>query len=400
MVDLYGAEGERIAAAALRGSLSGDLADAPLFEDIVRRARLTVVHSDYARQRVLDRLPDADVRRVPMGVPLPALTFAEDARRALGLPQSAFIIASVTHVNPYKRIPVVLSALRRLVRHIPEALLVIAGSVAPGINLEREIQMLGLKRNVLILGYVTDTQARLLARAADVAVNLRYPSAGETSASLLRLLGAGLPVIVTDDLPSLEFPRSAVLPVPVDRFEDEFLAELLLMLACDTPQRESAGRAARDFVEREHSMSHAVAGYADVIKDAFGVALAPVTPPNLTEASVVVDTQSGANVAELTPTTRTTGDAAWNLSLLGHDATMLALATALGELRLDQFLPENGVPMNSGTSTIRPELLAVLACPVCKASVELVENKLVCTKCKRRYRIDDGIPVMLADEAE
>ncbi len=39
-------------------------------------------------------------------------------------------------------------------------------------------------------------------------------------------------------------------------------------------------------------------------------------------------------------------------------------------------------------------------CPACKSDVELRDEKIVCTKCGRRYPIKDGIPVMLIDEAE
>jgi uncharacterized protein YbaR (Trm112 family) len=46
------------------------------------------------------------------------------------------------------------------------------------------------------------------------------------------------------------------------------------------------------------------------------------------------------------------------------------------------------------------ELLKILACPACKADVELKENKIVCSQCKRKYPIRDGIPIMLIDEAE
>lgn len=49
---------------------------------------------------------------------------------------------------------------------------------------------------------------------------------------------------------------------------------------------------------------------------------------------------------------------------------------------------------------IDKELLAILACPACKADVELKDEKIVCTKCKRKYPIKDGIPIMLIDEAE
>ncbi len=49
---------------------------------------------------------------------------------------------------------------------------------------------------------------------------------------------------------------------------------------------------------------------------------------------------------------------------------------------------------------IDKELLKILACPVCKTDVRLEQEKLVCTKCGRRYPIKDNIPVMLVEEAE
>ncbi len=49
---------------------------------------------------------------------------------------------------------------------------------------------------------------------------------------------------------------------------------------------------------------------------------------------------------------------------------------------------------------IDPQLLELLACPACKAAVRLDGERLVCTRCGRRYPIRDGIPVMLIEEAE
>ena len=50
---------------------------------------------------------------------------------------------------------------------------------------------------------------------------------------------------------------------------------------------------------------------------------------------------------------------------------------------------------------IDPELLAILACPLCKTPVTLVKNgtALKCGTCRRVYPIKDDIPVMLIDEA-
>jgi len=53
-----------------------------------------------------------------------------------------------------------------------------------------------------------------------------------------------------------------------------------------------------------------------------------------------------------------------------------------------------------GYKMIDKELLDILACPACKADVELKDNKIVCKKCGKKYPIKDDIPIMLIDEAE
>ncbi|MAG35368.1 MAG: hypothetical protein CL878_03845 [Dehalococcoidia bacterium] len=49
-----------------------------------------------------------------------------------------------------------------------------------------------------------------------------------------------------------------------------------------------------------------------------------------------------------------------------------------------------------------PEFVAILACPQCGAEVVQVEGRLACQnpQCGLRYPIEDGIPVMLVEEAE
>ena len=51
---------------------------------------------------------------------------------------------------------------------------------------------------------------------------------------------------------------------------------------------------------------------------------------------------------------------------------------------------------------LNEKLLEILACPKCKGDLEYDkdENKLICNKCRLRYRIEDDIPIMLIDEAE
>lgn len=51
---------------------------------------------------------------------------------------------------------------------------------------------------------------------------------------------------------------------------------------------------------------------------------------------------------------------------------------------------------------IPDELLEILACPVCKGDIEYKqdENKLICNKCRLKFPIKEGIPVLLEEEAE
>lgn len=50
---------------------------------------------------------------------------------------------------------------------------------------------------------------------------------------------------------------------------------------------------------------------------------------------------------------------------------------------------------------IAKELFDLLACPACRADLKYNESKtaLVCTKCKRKYEIKEGIPVLLTKDA-
>jgi uncharacterized protein len=51
---------------------------------------------------------------------------------------------------------------------------------------------------------------------------------------------------------------------------------------------------------------------------------------------------------------------------------------------------------------IDTKLLEILACPACKGDIEYdaKNEKLICTECKKKYPVRDGIPVMLIEEAE
>ena len=48
------------------------------------------------------------------------------------------------------------------------------------------------------------------------------------------------------------------------------------------------------------------------------------------------------------------------------------------------------------------ELLKILACPVCKGKLnhDTERNTLDCKRCRLLFPVDNGVPIMLVEEAE
>jgi uncharacterized protein YbaR (Trm112 family) len=51
--------------------------------------------------------------------------------------------------------------------------------------------------------------------------------------------------------------------------------------------------------------------------------------------------------------------------------------------------------------TVPRQLLEILVCPKCRGELEYREQEaaLLCKRCKLRYAVKDGIPIMLIEEA-
>jgi glycosyltransferase involved in cell wall biosynthesis len=270
MESMYGAEGLRAARRVLQGQSPDDLFRFPMSESLVESSLATIVHSEFARTQVRDWGVCDHVVRVPLGMKPPQYLDPEIARQALGLPGDQFVIASITHINPHKRIDVVLRAFKALRSSVP-ARLILAGSVSPNFPLDRIINHLGLDQVVDTPGYVSDLEARLITAAADVIVNLRYPTAGETSGSLLHSMAAGRPVLVSNTGSFNEVPSDAVISIPVDAIERDMLQATFMLLAENEDLRLKMGRHAREFVRREHSLQRWVNGYIELISRLTGL---------------------------------------------------------------------------------------------------------------------------------
>ncbi|MEA2574413.1 MAG: hypothetical protein QOH93_1711 [Chloroflexia bacterium] len=257
----YGADGLDAARRVLLGQYPEALFNYPLSDEVIRAARGIIVHSRYMEGLVKGVRHDAPVAVVPMGVPLPPHIPRDEARARLGLDPELFMVTSVGHLNPYKRVSATLRAFKALLMEVPNSAYLLIGSRSPNYDPNRQIEMLDLGERVRSTGYVSPQDFPYYLAASDVCLNLRYPTAGETSASLLRIMGAGVPVLVSRTGSFEELPDDAAGKVDVGDFEEELLLEYLLLLARRPDLREAMSVAARGYVAEHHTLEAAATGY-------------------------------------------------------------------------------------------------------------------------------------------
>jgi glycosyltransferase involved in cell wall biosynthesis len=233
----------------------------PLSGTILDRATALVVHSRFVERRAREAGYDGPAWRVPH--PAWPMAHVEPARDVAGEP----LIGCFGNLNMNKRIPELLQAFALFRRERPGARLLLVGAAAERFDLDRRLERLGLRDGVLRDGYVPEERMWSLMASCDVLVNLRFPTMGETSGSVIRGLSLGRPMVVSDVGWFAELPDDAVLKVSVDEHEVPTLAAAL-GLAAD--RGEDLGARALDYVRREHDLGRAADGYVRALETAAG----------------------------------------------------------------------------------------------------------------------------------
>jgi glycosyltransferase involved in cell wall biosynthesis len=229
----------------------------PLAGTILDRADGVIVHSNYVAENVRAAGYDGRLWRIPH--PAWPMAGIEPATDVAGDP----LIGCFGFLNMNKRIPQLLEAFAGLRRTVPGARLLLAGASGERFDLSRRLERLGLTEGVERLDYVPEERMWSLMAACDVLVNLRYPTMGETSGSVIRGLSLGKPLVVSDIGWFAELPDDVVLKVPADEFE---VATLQAALAFAAEHADTLGRAAKAYVEREHALPRVADAYAEAIR--------------------------------------------------------------------------------------------------------------------------------------
>jgi len=239
----------------------------PMLKRIATASRAIIVHNPAAAALVYKHAPPTPIVEIPHLFEAPDLPSPEETRRfreSLGVSEQTLLIGTFGHQRETKRLSVLLRGFQRAGRI--DARLLVSGDFVSR-TLESAVAPLLDHPRVLRTGYLPEAELWRYAAATDFCINLRYPSAGETSGIVIRMMGIGKPVIFTASEALNRIPENACLRVPVGSDEEELLAGYISWLAANRSAAVEIGKRAAAHIREHHAPEKVAREYWDVLRE-------------------------------------------------------------------------------------------------------------------------------------
>lgn len=245
----------------------------PMLKRVAETARAVVVHNPAAARIVRDHVPKARIFEIPhllLPTERPPSYDVQRTRARLGVTPSTCLFGVFGHLRESKRLESLLRAFR-MVRDATgsAASLLVAGEFASS-DLARAMEgRLQPSAGIRRIGYTPDREFGMYAAAVDACINLRYPTAGETSGIAIRLMALGKPVLITGGEETSRIPEAAVIRIDPGPAETDMLADYMLWLVRFHDDALAIGARARRHVEEHHAPERVARLYWDAMTVAY-----------------------------------------------------------------------------------------------------------------------------------
>ena len=261
----HGLRGKKIVEDYLQGLGDAPWSSHPLDMSMNRKildnATAVIVHSDFAKQMVLALYPEKPIINIMLhccDIVDDLAFFQQQCRKELSFAYTENVIGSFGFVTKSKRIIQILDALGKIKAQGIAFRYILVGDVQKDINIDDELKKRNLCDCVQITGFASLEEFKLYIGTCDFCINLRYPTQGESSASLHRMLGMGKPVIVTNIGTFADYPDDVVIKVRYGNEEIEDIYYAILRLIHDKNELKQRSERALKFAEE----------YCDIKKNA------------------------------------------------------------------------------------------------------------------------------------
>jgi len=260
-----------------RGNLANDLEVMyryPSNFNVLSSATAVIVHSDHARKLAKEwyhTTISVDWEKINLLRAAPAEMERAHVRKELGIDDQTILLCSFGIMDFTKLNHKVVEALgESLSQKHKNVKLVFVGELGGTYKeqIEALIDRYDLRENVTVTGWASDELYKQYLVAADVAVQLRSLSRGETSAAVLDCMNYGLPTIVNANGSMAELPDDKVIKLQED-FSIANLVEAIDKLCLDKDFRLTLGSQAAIYINQFHSPEKCAQSYYDFTENIY-----------------------------------------------------------------------------------------------------------------------------------
>jgi len=247
----------------------------PCCSFVLERALGLIVHSDFVVKATKSFFGDSLTRKmhiVPLQRSLPIKVSRQEARKALGLSDDTFLVCSFGFMGPTKAsLRLVQAWLKSHLATDKRFRLVMVGQNDTGEygeRLEAAISSSPLNGQIQITGFTEREVYENYLASADLGIQLRTQSRGETSAAVLDCLAFGIPLIINANGPLDEYSSSEVFKL-TDDFDDDSLVTALEKLCANEQLRNSYSQAGIDRIKSRHDPAIVALRYREIVENAY-----------------------------------------------------------------------------------------------------------------------------------
>ena len=181
------------------------------------------------------------------------------------LKEPGFRILYLSRLHPKKRPEDLVKAFPRVLKKVPNAMLIIAGKGGEEAKLKKIASKLGVENKIVFTGFVPEHEKWYLLRECDVFV---LPSIVEAfGIAVIEAMACGKPVIATNVGPFPEIIRHEATGILVPTCSPKHLAEAIIHLALNPEKRKRMGAMARKVVEEKFNMKRIASQYLELYQE-------------------------------------------------------------------------------------------------------------------------------------
>jgi glycosyltransferase involved in cell wall biosynthesis len=206
--------------------------------EVAHHAKRILVNSAFAQELVrIEGNGDVPITRLPFATPelTSGQTFEQWPQLAAkyGIDERRTPVISIGIVWLTKCPALVLEAFSLVAAEDPGLVLVFVGLYDPFYRqqVEEQAEAWGLADRIRFTGFVPSEELAAWLEAARCAIQLRYPTNGESPYTVMQCLAAGLPTVVSDHGATRELPDGCVLKVPAQAQASEVASALRLAIS-------------------------------------------------------------------------------------------------------------------------------------------------------------------------